>query len=236
MIDSRLRQASDMEGFPIDRKIPRIRLAAAAPVLVAAAFAAACRRAAPAAHAQTLPRTPSSAEASSAPDRHLPLLPAPDPGYGFTPAEKAAVDQYLAKHASLRIATDDDARSSDESSDMSKLYGIYHPYFVRGDVDDDGILDFVIGFVDRTKASAPWFTVVVFRANGRGGFLPAAELEREVSLENGDLAVDRDSILVTPDLSQDSGRRYRWNPRHSGFDFVSDDDSSGSDHEPSNLI
>ncbi len=229
-----------MERFPEDRKIPRSLLrgsAAGALLACAAAGALSCRRAAAPARAQTLPRMPSSAEASGTPTRRLPLLPAPDPGYGWTPAEKAAVDQYLAIHPNLRVATDSDARTTDDASDMAKLYGVYHPYFLRGDVDDDGILDFVIAFVDRTKASsAPWFTVAVFRANGRGGYLAPVELEREVSLENGDLAVDRDSILVTPDLSQDSGRRYRWNPNHHGFDFVSDDEGSDSDHEPSNLI
>ncbi len=229
-----------MERFPEDRKIPRYRprgFAAGLSLACAAAVAMSCRRAVAPALARTPPRVPSSAEASGVPDRRLPLLPAPDPGYGWTPAEKAAVDQYLAMHPSLRVATDGDARSTDDANDMAKLYGVYHPYFLRGDVDDDGILDFVIAFVDRTRASsAPWFTVVVVRANGRGGVLAPVELEREVSLESGDLSVDRDSILVTPDLSQDSGRRYRWNPNHHGFDFVSDDEGSDSDHAPSNLI
>src|SRR5262249_42749772 len=69
-------------------------------------------------------------------------------GYLFTEAEKAAVDEFLRRHPELRIATDEDRRGSRSGDgDVHGLYGIYHPYFVRGDLNDDGILDFVLAFV-----------------------------------------------------------------------------------------
>jgi len=148
-------------------------------------------------------------------------------GYLFTDAEKSAIDEFLSRHPELRIATDEDRRGSRSGDgDVHGLYGIYHPYFVRGDLNDDGILDFVLAFVPRTRArGTPWFSVVVF--TGRGGdlgFDPGSFLEREISLSRGDLSIDRDAIVVTPDLSDDSVRRYRWDPVHRSYVFVRDDD------------
>lgn len=237
MIDCAAGQVSGMKAFSKIRDLAIRRSVSA--LLLAAVLMLACRRSAPPAPAN--PR--SSAQASPPSDRRpaaeprrLPA-PAPDPGYGLRPSEKAAVEGYLAGHPDLRVATDEDSRRTDESDDMAKLYRIYHPYFVRGDVDDDGQIDFVLAFVDRTKpAGSTWFTVAVFRSDSRGGYRPALELERQVSLEAGDLAIDRDSILVTPDLAQDTGgRRYRWNPQHEGFDFVSDDEGT-VEERPSSRI
>jgi len=156
---------------------------------------------------------------------------------GFTPAEARAVHAFLSAHPGWRVAADSDARPSDDADDVSRLYGVYHPYLVRGDIDDDGALDFVVAFVDREKKSAsPWFSVAAFCADGHGGFRPPQLVESEISLERGDLSIDRDSIVITPDLSEDdTSRRYRWNPRQRRFDFVSDDDPS-PDRAPSSRV
>ena len=156
---------------------------------------------------------------------------------GFTPAEARAVRAFLSVHPGWRVAADSDARPSDDADDVSRLYGVYHPYLVRGDIDDDGALDFVVAFVDREKtSSSPWFSVAAFCADGHGGFRPPQLVESEISLERGDLSIDRDSIVITPDLSEDdTSRRYRWNPRQRRFDFVSDADSS-PDRAPSSRI
>ena len=110
---------------------------------------------------------------------------------------------------------------------MRKLYGVYHPYFVRGDVNDDGILDFVLAFVRRDSSrDTPWFSVVVFNGKndqGEPGFLPGRFIERDVSLARGDLSVDRDAVLITPDLSDEAVRRYRWDPARRSYIFVRDD-------------
>ncbi len=113
---------------------------------------------------------------------------------------------------------------------MRHLYGIYHPFFVRGDLNDDGILDFVMGFVRRdSSAPTPWFTVVVFpgRDGGAGAgpsFGPETFLERDITLSAGDISIDRDSVVITPDLEDETTRRYRWDPSRRSYVFVRDDE------------
>jgi hypothetical protein len=155
----------------------------------------------------------------------------------LTPPEARAVRAFLAQHSGWQLASDSDARPSDDADDMAPLYGVYHPYFVRGDLDDDGVLDFVAAFVDRGKpAAAAWFTVVAFAGDGHGGFRPPQVIESEISLERGDLSVDRDAIVITPDLAEDdTTRRYRWNARTKRFEYVSGDDST-PDRAPSTRV
>lgn len=147
-------------------------------------------------------------------------------GYAFRPSEKQAVDRFLGRNRDLRVATDADRRTGDEDEGglVGSLYGVYHPYFVRGDVNDDGILDFVLGFVRRdSDRETPWFSVVVFTGRDRAGrhdFAAETFLERDISLADGDLAIDRDAILITPDLAEDSTRRYRWDPSQRSHVFV----------------
>lgn len=142
--------------------------------------------------------------------------------YGLRPAERAAVEAFLKTHTDLRLSTDGDARAPDSA--LTQLYGVYHPYFLRGDVNDDGLIDFVTAFVRRdSPASSPWFSVVVF-AGRTGGFDAGTFLERDISLSNGDLSIDRDSVIVTPDTSDDPNRRYRWDTLRKQFSLVRDDD------------
>ncbi|HLN80780.1 MAG TPA: hypothetical protein VK392_06265 [Thermoanaerobaculia bacterium] len=162
-----------------------------------------------------------------------PPAPPADSGYSFRPEEKEAVEAFLRANRDLRMATDDDRRPS-ESDDLGKLYAVYHPYFLRGDVNDDGILDFVLGFVKRdSDRDSPWFSVVAFPGKEGAGFGPGSFIERDVSLADGDLSVDRDSIVITPDLDEDENtRRYRWDPLKRSYVFVSDD-APGDEGVPS---
>jgi hypothetical protein len=162
--------------------------------------------------ATTTPRAPAHADGA---------------GYEFRPAERVAVELYLAANPDVRVAKDGDQRPAGEDGDVSNLYGVYHPYFVRGDANDDGILDFVLAFVRRdSDRDAPWFSVVVFEGRADGTFGPGAVLERDISLADGDLSLDRDSIVVTPDTSEDASRRYRWDPARHRHVFVRDDDEA----------
>jgi hypothetical protein len=148
-------------------------------------------------------------------------------GYDFRDAERAAVERYLSANPTLRVARDSDRRPGGEEGDVSTLYGVYHPYFVRGDANDDGILDFVLAFVRRdSDRDSPWFSVVVFEGRPDGTFAPGAALERDISLADGDVSLDRDSIVVTPDTSEDASRRYRWDPARQRHVFVRDDEES----------
>jgi len=63
---------------------------------------------------------------------------ASDAGYELRPAEQTAVDAFLREHPDLRVAKDSDHRVSEDDG-VKELYGVYHPYFVRGDDNDDGI-------------------------------------------------------------------------------------------------
>jgi hypothetical protein len=185
-------------------------------ILVAAQAPLACQKAA-AAHPPAVATTPSSRSV-----RPGPVVPA---GV-LTAAEKAAVAEFLQSHPELRPATDNDRQTpSDGDGEVGHLYGVYHPYFVRGDVNDDGILDFVLAFVHRDQGHAsPWFSVVVFTGRGGDQFNPGTFLERDISLVHGDLSIDRDAILITPDLSDEAVRRYRWDPVRRSYVFVRDDD------------
>ncbi len=177
--------------------------------------AAACRRrevaevaTAPSPERTRTPGAPASVEAA---------------GYDFRPAEKRAVASFLRANPDLRPADDDDRRRSESSDDMVGMYGVYHPYFVRGDVNDDGLLDFVLAFVRRdSDRDSPWFSIVVFSGETRGTFAPGVFLERDISLSGGDLSLDRDAIVVTPDMDDDATRRYRWDPERRLHVFVRD--------------
>lgn len=136
------------------------------------------------------------------------------------------MEDFVRRHPDLRPASDGDRRPSDED-DVRGLYGIYHPYFVRGDINDDGVLDFALAFVRRDSGKdAPWFSVVVFTGKERPGsppqFTQGTFIERDISLARGDISIDRDAVLITPDLSDDAVRRYRWDPVHRSYVFVRD--------------
>jgi hypothetical protein len=177
---------------------------------------AACRRAVP---------SDAAPPAAAVSERATPSIPAPGgpDGYALRPAESAAVAAFLRAHADLRAATDEDRRPSLDGDDVASLYGLYHPYFVRGDVNDDAVLDFVLAFVrGGPDEETPWFSIVVFAGDSRGGFGSGVFLERDISLADGDLSLDRDSIVVTPDIADESTRRYRWDPERGRHVFVHD--------------
>jgi hypothetical protein len=192
--------------------------ASLAAALAAASLAPACRR--------SVPEAPRPAAVPADPSRAAPApASASAAGYEFRPSERAAVEAFLRLNPDLRVAADDDRRPSDGGDDMNVLYGVYHPYFVRGDVNDDGILDFVLAFVRRdSDPDTPWFSVVVFSGRGDGAFTGGSFLERDISLADGDLSLDRDAIVVTPDTSDEATRRYRWDPSRRRHVFVRDQD------------
>jgi hypothetical protein len=164
-------------------------------------------------------------------------VPRTDEGaYPFTPAEKSAVDEFLRLHADLRLAADAD-RQDARYSNVRRLYGVYHPYFVRGDLNDDGVLDFVLAFVRRDRSrDTPWFSVVVFTGredSGAAAFSAGTFIEKDISLARGDLSIDRDAVLITPDLEDEAVRRYRWDPLRRAYMFVRDDDEEEDTPIPS---
>jgi hypothetical protein len=152
-----------------------------------------------------------SAEASRARPR--------DPS-GRTSAESRALASALAAASAsggpaIRAAGDEDAAPSEERSDLVDLYGTYHPYVVRGDLNGDGQLDFAQAFVE--TGNRGWFHVAVFFGRGDGSFEPPVWVERSVSLSPGDISIERTLLTIVPDLSLDAARRYRWDPVEARF-------------------
>ncbi|MEO8188942.1 MAG: hypothetical protein ABI682_01265 [Acidobacteriota bacterium] len=176
---------------------------------------------------------PGTASSAASPEKSRSPARAISSGYVFTPPETGALDDFLKKNPNLRIARDSDRRPGpDGDTELKSLYGVYHPYFVRGDVNDDGVLDLVVAFVRRDLGrGTSWFSVVVFTGRGVSGgareFSSGTFIERDISLARGDLSVDRDSIVISPDLESDTVRRYHWDPVAHTFVLVpeSDDDS-----------
>lgn len=149
----------------------------------------------------------------------------PDSGSGRTPAEEAAVAATAAQ--GLRPATDEDAEESEGRDDLRSLYGDYRPYFVRGDLDGDGRVDFAQAFV-RRDGPEPLFDVAVFFGTA-GGFAPPVWVERGVPLSAGDLSIDRSVLVVTDDVDQDASRRFRWDAASGRFVDVDADAGDGED-------
>ena len=104
---------------------------------------------------------------------------------GRTKAERLAVEEALAAFRKegllLQAAEDGDAAESDEHRDLEDVYGSYHPFFVRGDLDGDGRLDFAQAFVEK-RSSGLWFHVAVFFGTGDGTFQKPIWVERAISL------------------------------------------------------
>lgn len=164
--------------------------------------------------------------AKPAPKPAKPLAKAPNAeargldASGRTKAERLAVEQaidFFKKDGLLvRAAEDADAKESDEHRDLEEVYGGYHPFFVRGDLDGDGRLDFAQAFVEK-GSGGPWFHVAVFFGAGDGTFQPPISVERAISLGSGDLTIERSLLIITPDLGLDPTRRWRWEPAERRF-------------------
>jgi hypothetical protein len=162
------------------------------------------------------PRRPAAAHVVATPDaRNLDAA-------GRTPAEGGAIAlalESLAKQKeapALRVAEDADAAATDARADLQDLYVEYHPYFIRGDLDGDGRLDFAQAFVETGRGGA-WFHVAVFFGRDGGGFDPPVWVERAVSLANGDLSMERTLLVVTPDLAVEETRRWRFDRKTRTF-------------------
>jgi hypothetical protein len=156
------------------------------------------------------------------------LGPAPETAVsGRTPAEERAVAAAL--DVGLRPAADEDATDTESREDLRVLYGDYRPYFVRGDFDNDGRLDFAQAFV-RREGPEPLFDVAVF-FGAPEGFFPPIWVDRGLMLSGGDLTVDRSVLVVTEDVEQDVSRRWRWHPAERRFIDV-DAGSGEEDDEP----
>jgi hypothetical protein len=99
-------------------------------------------------------------------------------GHTLTSQEQKILAFWLSEHSHFRAATDGDCDCSDDIQQMKAGDGgvwrpvpDYHPYAATGDFNSDGILDFAVVVIDRTK-SVHQFTLLVFN-----GPLSSGEVE-----------------------------------------------------------
>lgn len=144
---------------------------------------------------------------------------------GRSPSEERAV--AAAALPGLRPAEDDDAADSEAREELRTLYGDYRPYFVRGDFDADGRLDFAQAFV-RRDGPEPLFDVAVFFGNDTG-FAAPVWVDRSAPLAAGDLSIDRSVLVVTDDVEREIFRRWRWDAETASFVDVDEGDGDEGD-------
>ena len=142
---------------------------------------------------------------------------------GRTPGEERAVAAVAVP--GLRPAADDDAADSEAREELRALYGDYRPYFVRGDFDADGRLDFAQAFV-RRDGPEPLFDVAVFFGRDTG-FAAPVWVDRGAPLAAGDLSIDRSVLVVTDDVEREIFRRWRWDSETARFVDVDEGDGEG---------
>jgi hypothetical protein len=99
-------------------------------------------------------------------------------GHTLTPQDQKIIDSWLAQHRTYSIATDADCGCPEDIQQMKTGYGgswppvpDYHPYAVTGDFNSDGVTDFAVAVIDRSKP-AKNFTLLIF--NGPFGQRPAS--------------------------------------------------------------
>ena len=89
-------------------------------------------------------------------------------GHTLTAREQKVLESWLAHHLEYRIATDEDCDCADDIKQMKAGWGgawkpvpDYHPYTATGDFNGDGVEDFAVAVVERSKQENN-FALVVF--------------------------------------------------------------------------
>jgi len=89
-------------------------------------------------------------------------------GHTLTAQEQKVLKGWLAQHKEYRLATDEDCDCAGDIEEMKTGYGgkvkpipDYHPYVATGDFNGDGVRDFAVVVIDRSKQEKN-FALVVF--------------------------------------------------------------------------
>lgn len=89
-------------------------------------------------------------------------------GHTLTSQEQGTLTTWLARHPEFRVATDADCGCPEDIQKMKTGYGgnwtavpDYHPYAATGDFNSDGVSDFAVVVITRSK-SAQNFALIVF--------------------------------------------------------------------------
>jgi hypothetical protein len=115
-------------------------------------------------------------------------------GHTLTSREQKVLGVWLAQHADFRVATDSDCDCAEDIQQMKTGYGggwpaapDYHPYVATGDFNSDGVRDFAVVVVDRSK-SAQNFVLLVFNGPFDSKTAMPAFVESGLDLRNQGLS------------------------------------------------
>ena len=110
-------------------------------------------------------------------------------GHTLNPQEKQVLKNWLARHSEYRQGTDEDCDCADDIKQMRAGSGgvwapvpDYHPYIATGDFNGDGVEDFAVVLVDRTKREKN-FALVVFNGPFRSETQSPAFMQSSMDLK-----------------------------------------------------
>jgi hypothetical protein len=109
-------------------------------------------------------------------------------GHTLTAQEQKVLESWLAHHLQYRAATDQDCDCADDIKEMKAGSGgvwkpvpDYHPYAATGDFNGDGVRDFAVVVLDRSKQEKN-FALVVFNGPFKSETASPAFLETGLDL------------------------------------------------------
>jgi|ERR1035438_671173 hypothetical protein len=155
-------------------------------------------------------------------------LPLPPGAPHLQPQERRVLDHWLHAHPDFRVATEADCgQCSEQIVAVRQGFGgtwpavpSFHPYYVSGDLNGDGVRDFAVAVVDRSRREAP-FSLLVFNGPFTSKSSPAFVSEpldlRGSGIFFGPPRPKPYRLVVGPfesdntDLLIPSGSGYRWN-------------------------
>jgi hypothetical protein len=113
-------------------------------------------------------------------------LPISEGAPHLQPQERRVLEHWLRAHPNLSIATEIDCgQCSEQIAAVRKGYGAawpaapsFHPYYVSGDLNGDGVRDFAVAVLDRTKRQSA-FVLLVFNGPFSSKLLPGPKFVSE---------------------------------------------------------
>lgn len=110
-------------------------------------------------------------------------------GHTLNPQEHQVLKNWLARHSEYRQGTDEDCDCADDIKQMRAGVGgvwapvpDYHPYIATGDFNGDGVEDFAVVLIDRTKQENN-FALVAFNGPFKSETLSPAFMQSSLDLK-----------------------------------------------------
>lgn len=148
-------------------------------------------------------------------------------GHTLSTQEQKVLENWLASHSEYRLATDEDCDCAGDIEQVKKGYGgawkpvpDYHPYIATGDFNGDGVRDFAVVVIDRSKKENN-FALLVFNGPFKSQTASPAFMDSGLDLKYSGLSYGpprpKPYRLLLGRFESDSGslliphgRGYRW--------------------------